>query len=300
MSADTPTAAAPAASYPGPPPPDEERRDPAHSPGAALRSAREASGRTVEQLSAATCIRATVIRDLEGDRHASSGDIVYVRGHVKAIAAAAGADPAPILALLDAPEPAETARSPRRRSSDSLRVPRAARPERSGPNWLLSAVAAVVMLLAGLYAVGRLSPGPPEDAVLTEQAQAGQESLPSPPPGPAPATVPPAPAPPRAPAAASLAPGSLAQVPATTGAALRVRAIRGSSWINVSNAAGTVFEGNLRQGEVRDFTDAKLLRLLIGNAGALNLVCSNKDLEPAGDPGAVRRYACTRQGFAAF
>jgi len=70
--------------------------------GTALRSAREAAGATVEQVSADTRIRVTLIRDLEADRFASSGGAVYARGHLRAIASAVGADPAPLVARFDA------------------------------------------------------------------------------------------------------------------------------------------------------------------------------------------------------
>src|SRR3954468_12570417 len=72
--------------------------------GAALRAAREAAGLTVEQVSADTRIRATLVRDLEADRFASSGGAVYARGHVKSIASTLKVDAAPLLALFDKAE----------------------------------------------------------------------------------------------------------------------------------------------------------------------------------------------------
>ena len=53
-------------------------------------AAREAAGLTVEDVSGETCIRGTLIRDIEADRFASSGAPVYARGHVRAIARAVG------------------------------------------------------------------------------------------------------------------------------------------------------------------------------------------------------------------
>ncbi|MGB8652780.1 MAG: helix-turn-helix transcriptional regulator, partial [Mycobacteriales bacterium] len=77
--------------------------------GAALRAAREAAGLSIEQVSADTRIRATLVRDLEGDRFASSGGTVYARGHVKSIASTLHTDPAPLLALFDAAQGAPEA-----------------------------------------------------------------------------------------------------------------------------------------------------------------------------------------------
>ena len=49
----------------------------------------------------------------------------------------------------------------------------------------------------------------------------------------------------------------------------------------------------LRNGTVQDFNDAKQLRIVLGNAGAVNIVCSGKDLGPAGGQGKVLRFTCS-------
>ena len=79
------------------------------SVGAGLTRAREAAGLTVDQVSAQTRIRATLVRDLEADRFDSSGARVYARGHIRAIAGAIGVDAAPLLAAFDAAQGREPA-----------------------------------------------------------------------------------------------------------------------------------------------------------------------------------------------
>ena len=51
-----------------------------------LEQAREAAGLSVEQISALTNIRVSVIKDLESNLVNLSGGIAYARGHIRAIA----------------------------------------------------------------------------------------------------------------------------------------------------------------------------------------------------------------------
>ena len=258
--------------------------------GTALRAARETAGLTVEQISAETRIRGTLIRDLEADRFESSGAPVYARGHVRAIVHAIGVDEAPYLALFSrqvggteesfpAPSPAPlvpAARGPLA-PTEPLHVPTAARPERRGPNWLAAGSAALGVLVV-LFAVGQITK-PSGSSADDPAAGAVAPSV-----------------------AASVAPAGppkqlTAARPPTSGADLRVRLLGGDSWVSVSNSAVTLFEGVLRRGDVRDFKDSKQLRLVVGNAGAVSIVCSGRDLGPAGQPGKVRRFACSADGI---
>lgn len=257
--------------------------------GAALRAAREAAGKSIEDVSATTRIRTTLIRDLEADHFESSGAPVYARGHIRAIAHACGVDAEPYVELFGRqvaavqPPAAPAVDIPAARAplppSDPLHVPKAARPERRGPNWIAAASAALALLVV-LFAIGQ----------LTKPSGSGSPSA---------ATSPtPAPTARSKPAVApTKAPPLTAQRPATTGADLRVRLIGGDSWISVRNASRTLFEGVLRNGAIQDFKDAKQLRLIVGNAGAVNIVCSGRDLAPAGGQGSVVRFTCNADGL---
>jgi cytoskeleton protein RodZ len=262
--------------------------------GSALRAAREAAGQSVEQVSADTRIRATLVRDLEADHFASSGGLVYARGHIKSIASSLRVDPAPLLALFDqaqdtAPDPLTGPdQLPRAVTSfgGSDFVASAAaslRPERRTPRWGI-AVAGAAVVLGGLIAVGALNNGSP-----TGQTNAGEAS-------------PTAASPTPTRAAPSPQPSELtASKPPVTGAQLRLRLIGGESWVSVSNAASTVlFEGLLHAGDFKDFTDPTRLKVVVGNAQPVNLNCGGRDSGPAGGPGAVRRFECTATGLKAL
>ena len=165
-------------------------------------------------------------------------------------------------------------------ASGSLLLPSTAAPERSGPRWgvALGVVSAGLLALIG---VGLLQ-GAPDEGVDPAPVTAAASS-------PTPSAVVPIP----------VDPSAVARVPSPTGAALRLRVVDGSSWVNVSGTGGrTLFRGVLREGTARDFTDRQRLRVTVGDAGAVSLICSGKDA-PEGRSGQVKRYTCAKDGFAA-
>lgn len=264
--------------------------------GASLRAAREASGRTVEQVSEWTRIRPTLIRDLEADRFESSGAAIYARGHLRAIATAIGVDPAPLVARFDdvtgrAPvvsEPASTTRPIQVGSTGSVFGAQAVTStERRGPRWGVAvggALGALVIVLAIAFVKGPAAKQPQSVEGLSGAVQ------PTATPGPRTA-IRPTPPPP-------VDPGLTAKRPPTTGVQLRVRVIGGQSWVSVRNETGTLFEGVLHDGQYKDFSDASRLRVVVGNASAVNLNCGGRGSGAAGSSGAVRRFACTASGLA--
>lgn len=277
--------------------PSDARPDEGLTLGSALRAAREGAGRTVEQVSADTKIRATLVRDLEADRFGSCGGSVYARGHIKSIASTLRVDPAPLLALFDRaqgevtptlplmaePAPVEPAPTSFGGSAFAASAAAALTPERTGPRWGL-ALGGAAAVLVGILGIGYLSsPGG------SGQSPSALGSSPTAAPttaAPAPVTTPP--------------PDSVASKPAVTGAQLRLRLIGGDSWVSVSNATSTLFEGLLHNGEFKDFSDPSRLKVVVGNAFAVNLNCGGKDSGPAGGSGSVKRFACTSAGLAAL
>lgn len=268
----------------------------------ALRSAREAAGLTVEQVSARTRIRSGLLRELEAGQTASCGAAVYARGHLKAIASATGTDPAPLLAAYagqpspvadgalpddrsgrgqDRPERAGRTAGP---SPRRLVLPEAAAPERRGPRWG-AAVGAAVGLLAVLAVIGSVQDqrSPVPDVLGGTRPAAAA----------APARVAEQPARAAAPAARP------APRPARPAApALRVRVTEQSSWVAVRAAGGgLLYEGVLPAGTSRDFAGSGL-RLTVGNAASVTLACAGGKGVAAGAAGQVRRWTCGPRGAA--
>src|SRR2546423_6849889 len=70
--------------------------------GQSLAAPRRDAGLSVDDLSAKTRLRATVIRAIEADDFSLCGGDFYARGHVRTLAGLVGIDPAPLLAEYDA------------------------------------------------------------------------------------------------------------------------------------------------------------------------------------------------------
>jgi cytoskeleton protein RodZ len=266
-------------------PTSESTTDEQDTVGSALRAAREAMGLTVEQVAASTRIRATLVRDLEADRYASSGAPVYARGHIRNIAGTVGADAAALVARFDREVGAEAPPIPVIDApvvmvpTQRLALPVAGAPDRRGPNWAVAGVAAVGALVA-LIAVGTVA----DDRRGTGATRLGAVgALPSSEP-----TTTPDP----------LKSEATATVPTFDGADLRVRVIGGASWVRVRDAARkTLFEGVLSDGQSKDFRDRTALDIVVGNAGAVSIVCSGKDLARAGGNGKIARFSCRDTGL---
>lgn len=248
--------------------------------GARLRAAREARGLSVEDVSASTRVRATLIRQIEADQFDGCGGAFYARGHIRGIAAVVGLDPRPLIEAFDreqAPDSIEAV--PMSRPGLAREAAKeATRAEGRRSHW--TAVMAVALAIVSLIAlVSLLSPSsaPSRDAAdqagATSAAPAPSSSTPSAP----------------APAQPSPPPDALALVPSQSGVTLRVRITTDKSWVRVSNAANAqLFQGVLSAGDVKDFSDPASLRLTIGNAGVVNLVVNGRDY---GTPGAVGQVA---------
>jgi cytoskeletal protein RodZ len=69
--------------------------------GEVLAAARRQAGLTITQVSQRTCIRETIIRGIEEDDFAACGGDFYARGHICAIARAAGVDGEPLVRQYD-------------------------------------------------------------------------------------------------------------------------------------------------------------------------------------------------------
>jgi len=115
--------------------------------GETLESARRDAGLTLTQVSQRTRIRESIIRGIERDDYSACGGDFYARGHIRSIAHAVGADPAPLIGEYDA-----TLRAPEEiTAADALRPTMAITPVRKRrPNWT------VVLALALLAAIGLL------------------------------------------------------------------------------------------------------------------------------------------------
>ncbi len=247
--------------------------------GSELSAAREQAGLTLEDAADRTRIRRTVIARIEADDFSLCGGDVYARGHIRTLAKVAGIDPEPLVAEFDrlhapqAPSAAEVF------EADTYRTR-----ERRGPNWTAAMASVVVLLLAvaGFQLLrggaGATNAGsPPASAV-------GRSSSASGPTNSEPSTTT------SATTSPTTSPTVIAQVPPSArGVTMRLNIVGGRSWVSVTAGSRKVFEGVLNDGATRTFSDAKQIKIIIGNAGAAHLVVNGVDLGTAGGGGQVVR-----------
>lgn len=255
------------------------------SVGQSLAAARADNGMTVEALSSATRIRATLIRAIENNDFSMCGGDVYARGHIRSIASVLGVDPEPFIAEYDVEHPRESIdHTVESIGEEWTPVTR----ERTRPAWGMAMLAGVLALVSVVALVGILSPedepspvaGAPTTTVTTPAPQVTPSVSVEP-------TAPPAVEPvDPTPSGEPSTPDTIAQAP-QDGVNLRLRVTGKQCWVSVTDSAGKQTQATLRAGDVRDFTDDEELRIIIGDAGALEVIHNGEDLGTLGASGAV-------------
>jgi len=247
------------------------------SVGQMLASARTDAGLSVEDVSAATRIRASLIREIERDDFHGCGGDVYARGHIRSIARFVGTDPVPIIAEYDGTpglddEPVAVV-PPAPSHTDRVAL---AHSERRGPNWAAAMVIALLVII-GVAAYGLVNSG--GNNANKSNTNAGQHN-----PGPIhsspPAKNSQAPHPPRS---------SVAQLPDK--AILLVRATSATTWMQVTDTStgAVLFEGDLAAGQQKRFIRPHALTFVIGNAPAVDVVINGRDVGAPPSSGSVAR-----------
>lgn len=226
------------------------------SVGLSLREVREEAGLSMSELATRTRIPESVIFDLERDNFTSSIGATYVRGHIRAIAKSCNADPQPILAKFDS-QTIPLNRSIRDLLNDMNATP--AEKVKKPISWRALAgvfvgIVAFALVGTGIYASTNSNNG----SVVSQRSNDEVES------------------------------GPVAKK--SVGVEVTLRGVNGLSWVAVKDSTGvTQYSGRIRQGEERSFSDDQLINLVIGNAGAIQLIVNGEDLGVSGDVGEVLR-----------
>lgn len=235
------------------------------SVGADLAAAREAAGLSVDDVSRATRIRGELLRRIEADDFSGCGGAVYARGHIRSIAAVVGADATSLLEEFDRVTGGPVAPAP----SEIFEHEVIQMPARSGPNWTAAmAVMAGVLLIVALVSLFNTNRTPG----TTDAARTLTSESPSPSPAPVVTSAPP-----------------LAGQVTGSGVFLRVKIVNSRSWVTVQSDGKTVHSALMRTGDIKDFTAKKAIHLVVGNAGAVQLVVNGRDLGSPGGQGDVVR-----------
>lgn len=223
------------------------------SVGNSLREIRKASGYSVAELSARTRIPESVIEDLEHDDFSSCGGTAYARGHIRNIASICGVSADEVLIKF------ESQTIPLNKSIRELLNENnvtLSRPAKKNFSWkALAGVAAGIFIFAIVGGVIITSSNTPNSPITTT----GQTET-----GPVATRV--------------------------EGVTVKLKGVNGLSWVAVSDSSGaTLFSGRIREGEEQSFQDDQLIYLVLGNAGALELIVNGENLGTAGAVGEVVR-----------
>jgi glutamine cyclotransferase len=238
-----------------------------------LQQAREAAGLSVEQISAITNIRAGVIRDLEINSVEICGGIAYARGHVRSIAKAINSktgkainiDADILVAELEASQSIESKKIIDQLAENNVAdKPKEKKRMKFGTLATISATALSIGFIAqiAINNVASISDGVTTVSVkkLSVQESTSQINLPA-------------------------------------GVNLVLTGIYGKSWVGISNLDGQViFNGQITEEQVVAFNDPKILKVVIGNAGAVKLNLNGTDLGVAGADGEVVRLDFDENG----
>ena len=244
--------------------------------GTTLAQARESAGLSVDEVAHATRIRRTPRSRRSRCPGAGCGGDFYARGHIRTIALKLGVDPAPLLHEFDAARPPESPRT------TDVFEPERARPERRGPNWS-AAMAAALVLVVGFGVVQAFTGG--GGGGKDDRRLAGGRSSSS-----ASSSAPPS----STPSAAGTGGGAVAQAPRTK-VKVDVKATE-RSWVQVTTGTGQeLYQGLMDVGMTKSFTDKRQLRLVIGNAGGIQLTVNGTDIGSTGRRGQVARLQFTPQ-----
>lgn len=241
------------------------------SVGETLSNARHTLGMSLDDVSADTRIRASVVGSIEADDFGPCGGAVYARGHIRSIARVLGLDADPLIAEFDAghrievpPVAAAAGVGPQPSDPDLL-----ARSDRQRPNWTAAmAVTLVVICLFALIGLVISHKGGKSHRHPTAQSTGAPTATQSP---------------------ASPPPTSVAEVPVSK-ATMLIRAVRGDTWLQVTRHNGSViFSDLVYTGESKLFSAKGGLSFIIGNAPAVDVVVNGHDLGSPQSQGNVAR-----------
>jgi transcriptional regulator with XRE-family HTH domain len=260
--------------------------------GQTLRDARLSQGLTLEDISEKTKIRVTLLSLIESDQFEKVGANTYVRGHISAIARVLKLDSTELLkefgnlpgdTPLDELIPQKITKNEFKLddnlNTEKVRLGNKEIKTSIGFNWSSLMVAALaLMMVVGVFSfVTRVNQDvsvPP----IAEAPEVFEEE-------PVEAT------PTRTPNADedNLLAGANNDIVLVV-----LEAVDGSSWVRASNLDDeTLYEGTIRRGESQSISDLGDIRILVGNAGALNVTLNGQAFGKIGGNGEVKRCEAT-------
>lgn len=250
------------------------------SVGHALAQARIAAGLSIDEVSTTTRVRVPIVQSIEQDDFSRCGGDVYARGHIRTIARAVGLDPEPLVEQYVAEHGTAAVAAPVTPLYEAERI----RSEPRRPNWTAAMVAAIVAVIGFVGFTVVTGGGNGDKSTADAATPTPTATTPSVTQSPQSNGADPKPAPSGS-ALAAAPPGKVT---------VKVSAEGGTSWIQAMDSNGKqLFQGSLKKDDSKTWTDDKKIKLIVGNAGAVQLFVNGKDLGAAGTDGQVVRLTYT-------
>jgi cytoskeletal protein RodZ len=239
--------------------------------GSMISKARKDAGLSIDDLSAATNIRGTLLREMESNNFSQCGGETYARGHLRNIAIKLDVDPQIFLTAFE-DEQMHVDRSMQALlvENNVMREPKEARKV----SWkVLVTISVASLFVAGLAQIIISSDSAPDIPVALEETAT-------------PTASPEATSEPTA--TEEVTPTDEPTVSTGQGVEVVVNAVRAKSWLFVSDSSGRVlFSGQIPQGVTKTFSSDTQLNLKVGNAGGVDLSVNGKKIDSLGADGQV-------------
>ncbi len=239
--------------------------------GSMISKARKDAGLSIDDLSATTNIRTTLLRDIEADNFSQCGGETYARGHLRNIAIKLNVDPQLFLtAFEDEQMHVDRTMQDLLVENNVMREPKEVRKV----SWkVLVTISVASLFVAGLAQIIVSSNSTPDIPVAIEQT---------------PTTSPSPERTPEATATQEVVPTDEATISTGQGVEVIFTASRAKSWLFVSDSSGRVlFSGQIPVGVTKTFSSDLTLNLKIGNAGGVDLSVNGKKIDSLGADGQV-------------
>ena len=269
--------------------------------GRRLRDERMRRGLTVAEIAQRTRIATRHLEAIEEDQLDRLPAGYFRRAFLRQYADALGITGADVDAALQevvaSPPPDELARAVMSRPERGPQRP--PRPRRLA---LMLAVPALAVASSGAYFWWKRRPPTPQPVALATPPKIEKiESpikLPSPPPQEkSTATSPPTPAPAQAPAEPPRVKVEPSPAPIPGQALSLTLAATDQTWVSLSAGGKTVFTGVMGPGQTKSFEGTDEARLVVGNAGGIEVTWNGHMIETIGPRGHIREVLFTREGY---
>jgi cytoskeletal protein RodZ len=233
--------------------------------GSLITQARKSAGLSIDDLSAATNIRSSLLREMESDSFHNCGGETYARGHIRNIATKLGVDPLIFIAAFEE-EQMHTGRSMKDLLVENsvMKQPEEARKVSWKVLATISVASLIVVGLAQIVISNTSSMDIPAPIASTTESATPSPDAPEP------------------------TPTEEVTVSTGTGVQLIISAERAKSWLFVSDATGrTLFSGQIARGTTKTFNTDVSLNVKVGNAGGVDLTVNGKKVDSIGGDGEV-------------